>query len=238
MPRKAPVHGPGPGPASRSPRLKYVRAAPMCRKRHSYGELTGGIVTAEETRQNAGNGTAQNETPQADVTDGENPQTSDAESELAGLREQLLATEDRMLRVQAEAQNMIRRAERDVENARKFALERFTGALLPVIDNLERAMAAMNGADEATRPLFDGVGLTHRSFLDVLQKFGVAVLDPLGQPFNPELHEAMSMIESPDAAPNSVVAVMQKGYTLNGRLVRAAMVVVTRSPTAHVDTTA
>ena len=201
-------------------------------------------MTAEENRQNAGNGAAQNETPQAGVTGGENPQAAqatdapDTDAELAGMREQLLATEDRMLRVQAEAQNMIRRAERDVENARKFALERFTGALLPVIDNLERALAAMHGADEATRSLFDGVELTHRSFLDVLQKFDVAVVDPVGQPFNPELHEAMSMIESPGAAPNSVVAVMQKGYTLNGRLVRAAMVVVARPPTAHVDTTA
>ncbi len=201
-------------------------------------------MTAEENRQNAGNGAAQTEAPQADVRGGESPQAAqasgapDMEAELAGMREQLLATEDRMLRVQAEAQNMIRRAERDVENARKFALERFTGALLPVIDNLERALAAMNGADEAARPLFDGVELTHRSFLDVLQKFDVAVVDPVGQPFNPELHEAMSMIESPGAAPNSVVAVMQKGYTLNGRLVRAAMVVVARPPTAHVDTTA
>ena len=163
----------------------------------------------------------------------------DAEAEIAALREQLAAAEDRALRVQAEAQNMIRRAERDVENARKFALERFVGALLPVIDNLERAQAAMGEPTEATRALLEGVQLTHRSFIDVMQKFDVAAVDPVGQGFNPDLHQAMSMVEAPGAAPNSVVAVMQKGYTLNGRLVRPAMVVVARAASAsHVDTTA
>ena len=161
------------------------------------------------------------------------------EAELAGLRAQLGAAEDRALRAQAEAQNMIRRAERDVENARKFALERFVGALLPVIDNLERAQAAMGEPTEATRPLLEGVQLTHRSFIDVMQKFDVVAVDPVGESFNPDLHQAMSMVEAPDAAPNSVVAVMQKGYTLNGRLVRPAMVVVAKAASAsHVDTTA
>ena len=163
----------------------------------------------------------------------------DAEAEIVALREQLAAAEDRALRVQAEAQNMIRRAERDVENARKFALERFVGALLPVIDNLERAQAAMGEPTEATRALLEGVQLTHRSFIDVMQKFDVAAVDPVGEGFNPDLHQAMSMVEAPGAAPNSVVAVMQKGYTLNGRLVRPAMVVVARAASAsHVDTTA
>lgn len=167
------------------------------------------------------------------------PAAPEAESEVNVLREQLVAAEDRALRVQAEAQNMIRRAERDVENARKFALERFVGALLPVIDNLERALAAMGEPTETTRALLEGVQLTHRSFLDVMQKFDVAVVDPAGEGFNPEFHEAMSMVEAPGATPNSVVAVMQKGYTLNGRLVRPAMVVVARAASAsHVDTTA
>jgi molecular chaperone GrpE len=163
----------------------------------------------------------------------------EAEAEINALREQLVAAEDRALRVQAEAQNMIRRAERDVENARKFALERFVGALLPVIDNLERALAAMGEPTEATRALLEGVQLTHRSFLDVMQKFDVAVVDPAGEGFNPDLHQAMSIVEAPGATPNSVVAVMQKGYTLNGRLVRPAMVVVAKNASAsHVDTTA
>ncbi len=161
----------------------------------------------------------------------------DLAAELEQLREQLLAAEDRSLRVQAEAQNMIRRAERDVENARKFALERFAGALLPVLDNLERALAAMGEPTDTTRPLAEGVQLTLRSFLDVLQKFDVAVVDPAGSPFNPELHQAMAMIEQPDVAPNSVVQVMQKGYSLNGRLLRPAMVVVAK-PAPRIDATA
>jgi molecular chaperone GrpE len=151
------------------------------------------------------------------------------EAELAQLRAELAAAEDRALRVQAEAQNMIRRAERDVDNARKYALERFSGALLPVIDNLERALAAIGEPSDATRALVEGVQLTHRSFLDVLQKFEVVAVDPAGQSFNPELHQAMAMVESPGHAPNAVVQVMQKGYTLNGRLLRPAMVMVARA---------
>lgn len=195
----------------------------------------GDIVADEEQTLNTENGA---ERPAAETQAGP-AAAPDAEAEIMALREQLAAAEDRALRVQAEAQNMIRRAERDVENARKFALERFVGALLPVIDNLERAQAAMGDPTEATRPLLEGVQLTHRSFIDVMQKFDVVAVDPVGESFNPDLHQAMSMVEAPDAAPNSVVAVMQKGYTLNGRLVRPAMVVVAKAASAsHVDTTA
>ena len=161
---------------------------------------------------------------------------SSPEAEIEQLSTRLAAADDRVLRVQAEAQNMVRRAERDVDNARKFALERFTGALLPVIDNLERALAAIGEPSEETRALAEGVQLTHRSFLDVLQKFEVAAVDPAGQAFNPELHQAMAMVEQPEVAPNTVIQVMQKGYTLNGRLVRPAMVMVAR-PAAKVDET-
>jgi molecular chaperone GrpE len=157
--------------------------------------------------------------------------------ELAELHQQLAAAEDRFLRVQAEAQNMVRRAERDVDNARKFALERFAGALLPVLDNLERALAAMGEPTDVTRALGEGVELTLKSFSDVLQKFDVMAVEPVGQSFNPELHQAMAMIEQPGTAPNSVVQVMQKGYTLNGRLLRPAMVVVAK-PAPRIDETA
>jgi len=171
--------------------------------------------------------------------DGIDPSADGADpvAELEQLRQQLSAAEDRALRVQAEAQNMVRRAERDVENARKFALERFAGSLLPVLDNLERALAAMGEPTDATRALGEGVQLTLKSFLDVLQKFDVQSVDPTGQSFNPELHQAMAMIEQPAVAPNSVVQVMQKGYTLNGRLLRPAMVVVAK-PAPRIDETA
>lgn len=164
-------------------------------------------------------------------------ESADPAAELEQIRQQLAAAEDRALRVQAEAQNMIRRAERDVENARKFALERFAGALLPVLDNLERALAAMGEPTDATRALGEGVQLTLKSFVDVLQKFDVAEVDPAGQAFNPELHQAMAMIEQPGVAPNAVVQVMQKGYSLNGRLLRPAMVVVCK-PAPRIDETA
>ena len=168
----------------------------------------------------------------------ESSREQELQAELDTLRTQMIETEDKAVRLQAEAQNMIRRAERDVENARKFALERFTGALLPIIDNLERALAAAGEQhDDATRALIEGVELTHRQFLDVMQKFDVAVLDPRGESFNPELHQAMSMVEDATAAPNSVVSVMQKGYTLNGRLVRPAMVIVAR-PATRIDESA
>ena len=157
--------------------------------------------------------------------------------ELAELHQQLAAAEDRFLRVQAEAQNMVRRAERDVDNARKFALERFAGALLPVLDNLERALAAMGEPTDVTRALGEGVELTLKSFSDVLQKFDVMAVEPVGQSLNPEFHQAMAMIEQPGTAPNSVVQVMQKGYTLNGRLLRPAMVVVAK-PAPRIDETA
>jgi molecular chaperone GrpE len=171
--------------------------------------------------------------------DGIDPSAEDADpaAQIEQLRQQLAAAEDRALRVQAEAQNMVRRAERDVENARKFALERFAGSLLPVLDNLERALAAMGEPSEATRALGEGVQLTLKSFLDVLQKFDVQSVDPTGQTFNPELHQAMAMIEQPAVAPKSVVQVMQKGYTLNGRLLRPAMVVVAK-PAPRIDETA
>jgi molecular chaperone GrpE len=145
---------------------------------------------------------------------------------------------DQALRAQADMQNLRRRAERDVENAHKYALEKFSGALLPVVDNLERALAACDKASEVVKPLAEGVDLTLKSFLDVLKKFQIDVINPIGEPFSPELHEAVATVEAPHAEPNSVIDVLQKGYTLNGRLLRAATVVVAKGSTPHIDTQA
>ena len=134
-----------------------------------------------------------------------------------------------VLRAQAEALNVKRRAEQDVEKARKFALEQFAKDLLPVVDNLERALEAASGDDEAVRPIAEGVELTLKSFLDAMAKYKIEVVDPQGEPFDPNLHQAMSMVENNEVEPNSVIAVMQKGYTLNGRLVRPAMVMVSKN---------
>lgn len=151
------------------------------------------------------------------------------EEEMARLHEDLANARDAVLRAQAEAQNVKRRAEQDVEKARKFALERFVGELLPVVDNLERALEAASGDEEVVKPIAEGVELTLKSFLDVLGKQNIAVLDPHGEPFDPNLHQAMSMVENTEVEPNTVIAVMQKGYTLNGRLVRPAMVMVSKA---------
>ena len=162
----------------------------------------------------------------------ENAESSDDEpsldDEVSQLQEDLAAARDAALRAQADAQNVKRRAEQDVEKARKFALERFAGELLPVVDNLERALEAATGDDEAIKPIAEGVELTLKSFLDVLGRQNIEVVDPQGEPFDPNLHQAMSMIENKDVEPNTVIAVMQKGYTLNGRLVRPAMVMVSK----------
>jgi molecular chaperone GrpE len=145
---------------------------------------------------------------------------------------------DRALRATAEAQNIRRRADKDVSNARKFALEKFTGELLVVVDNLERALDSTDKDNEASKTIVEGVELTYKSFIDVLKKFNVEQVNPAGEPFDPQLHQAISMVENPDVEPNSVVHVMQKGYSLNGRLMRPAMVVVSKAATeqsAQVD---
>jgi molecular chaperone GrpE len=145
------------------------------------------------------------------------------------LQEDVLAARDAALRAQADAQNVKRRAEQDVEKARKFALERFVGDLLPVVDNLERALESASGDDEAVKTIAEGVELTRKSLLDAMKKYNVEPVDPAGEPFDPQLHQAMSMLENPDVEPNTVIAVMQKGYTLNGRLIRPAMVMVSKA---------
>lgn len=146
--------------------------------------------------------------------------------------------QDSVLRARADMENARRRAESEVEKARKFALERFAGELLPVLDNLERALEMGDADNDAVKPLLEGVEMTRKTFLSTIEKFGLTPIDPQGEAFNPDLHQAMSMQESADHEPNSVMAVMQKGYELNGRLLRPAMVMVSRAPEGGVDTKA
>ena len=157
-------------------------------------------------------------------TDGE-VECSQGESELTDALEKVAALEEQILRERAETQNVRKRVQRDVENARKFALEKFVGELLPVIDNLERAKDA-SGDVNAVK---EGIELTLKGFLDVMAKFQVEPIDPLGEPFDANFHQAMTMVPNPEMEPNTVMDVMQKGYTLNGRLVRPAMVVVSKA---------
>lgn len=142
----------------------------------------------------------------------------------------LAEQQDSVLRAQAEVQNMRRRCEQDVERAHKFALEKFSAELLPVIDNLERALQAVsNPEDDNLKALYEGVELTMKGFLESLAKFNIEQVDPEGEPFDPQQHEAMSMVENDDVEPNTVLTVVQKGYLLNGRVIRPAMVMVAKS---------
>lgn len=135
---------------------------------------------------------------------------------------------DIQLRAQAEIQNIRRRAEQDVEKAHKFALEKFSKELLTVVDNLERGLAALDNAvtDEKTQALVDGVEMTHKEFISTLAKFGVEAVGAVGEAFNPELHQAISMQPAEGVDANHISTVLQKGYTLQGRVLRPAMVIV------------
>ena len=130
-----------------------------------------------------------------------------------------------LLRERAEIENQRKRLQRDLEQARKFANEKLLGELLPVCDNLERGLGVANADVGALR---EGMDLTLKALTKVAEANGLKAIDPLGQPFNPELHQAMSMVDAPGAAPNTVVAVMQKGYVLNDRLLRPALVSIAR----------
>ena len=149
---------------------------------------------------------------------------------------------DVALRAEAEMQNVRRRATIDLENAHKFGLEKLVQNILPVVDGLEKAVESVErAADDANKATYEGVGICQKMLVDVLQKGGVESVDPTGEPFDPNLHQAMSMVENPDVEPNSVVAVIQKGYPLNGRLVRPAMVMVSKAKpgdTPKIDETA
>lgn len=142
---------------------------------------------------------------------------------------ELNSAREQALRAAAEAQNTRRRAEQDVEKAHKFGVEKFAKDMLSVADNLERTLqaAAAEGADLAT--LIEGVELIRQDLSDGLGRHKVEVIDPEGEPFNPEFHQAMSMVPNPDVEPNTVINVFQKGYTLHGRLVRPAMVVISKA---------
>ena len=176
---------------------------------------------------------AETEVLQSEDNGAEQPAAEDVipevEEGLVQLQSELAAAKDQALRTQAEMQNLRRRVERDVENAHKYALEKFVGELLPVVDNLERAIQTMDGSSDDIKPISEGVELTLKSFQDVLVRFKVEAVDPKGQMFDPELHQAMSLLEVPGETPNTVIDVFQKGYTLNGRLVRPAMVVVAKA---------
>ena len=134
---------------------------------------------------------------------------------------------NKAIRAQAELDNVLKRTSRDIENAHKYALEKFITELLPILDSMELGISASDEADDSAS-LREGMDLTLKMFITTLEKFGVKVINPQDEKFNPELHEAVSMQELEDVESGSVISVMQKGYELNGRLVRPAMVMVAK----------
>ena len=185
-------------------------------------ESTTGPETAEATLDEV------NAEIEAELMDDMDAEQESAQPVSEQLLEQVAKANDQVLRVQAEMQNVRRRAERDVESAHKFALDKFAADLLPVVDNLERALAAIDSEDEGQKSVAEGIELTLKTFMDVLVRFKIEAIDPAGQPFDADLHQAVSMVPNPDLEANTVMDVFQKGYTLNGRLVRPAMVVVSQ----------
>ncbi|WP_430876043.1 nucleotide exchange factor GrpE [Gilliamella sp. G0441] len=133
-----------------------------------------------------------------------------------------------MIRARAEIDNVRKRVEQDVDKARKFALEKFSNELLPVIDNLERALESTDKNNPEHQATVEGLELTLKSFLDTVKKFGIEVINTVDSQLNPDIHQAISMVESPDHQSGQIVNTIQKGYTLNGRLIRPAMVIVAK----------
>lgn len=156
----------------------------------------------------------------------EHPGYADLEEKLTLAEQKAHENWEKATRAMAEVENMRRRAERDVANAHKFSLERFANQLLPVVDSLEQAIQLADKVENAG--MHEGLELTMKLFLDVLQKNQIEQIDPVGEVFDPQQHEAMSMQVAPDAKPNTVLMVFQKGYKLNDRIIRPARVIVAK----------
>ncbi|EOC1289648.1 nucleotide exchange factor GrpE [Cronobacter muytjensii] len=160
-------------------------------------------------------------------------QVDPRDEEIARLQSELAQAQtrerDNVLRMKAEMENLRRRTEQDIEKAHKFALEKFINELLPVIDSLDRALEVANKENQDMAAMVEGIELTLKSMLDVVRKFGVEVIADTNVPLDPNVHQAIAMVESGEVSPNHVLAVMQKGYTLNGRTIRAAMVTVAKA---------
>jgi len=164
-----------------------------------------------------------------DPSESTEEQENQTVNQVEELQQKLNTLGEQLLREQAEMQNVRRRAQRDVESAHKFALEKFATELLSVVDNLERAIDAIDAEDDSQKAVAEGLELTLKTFIDVLAKHNVEPVDPEGQPFDADLHQAVSMVPNGEVEPNIVINVFQKGYTLNSRLIRPAMVVVSTS---------
>jgi len=177
--------------------------------------------------------TEQHDDVEAVESDASAEQVDPRDEKIANLEAQLVEAQNRerdgVLRIKAEMENLRRRTELDVEKAHKFALEKFVNELLPVIDSLDRALEVADKANPDNAAMIEGIELTLKSMLDVVRKFGVEVIADTNVPLDPNVHQAIAMVESEENEAGKVLGVMQKGYTLNGRTIRAAMVTVAKA---------
>ncbi|MEB5961786.1 nucleotide exchange factor GrpE [Enterobacter sichuanensis] len=177
--------------------------------------------------------TEQHDEVEAVEPDASAEQVDPRDEKIANLEAQLAEAQNRerdsVLRIKAEMENLRRRTEQDVEKAHKFALEKFVNELLPVIDSLDRALEVADKANPDNAAMIEGIELTLKSMLDVVRKFGVEVIADTDVPLDPNVHQAIAMVESEEIEAGKVLGVMQKGYTLNGRTIRAAMVTVAKA---------
>ncbi|WP_018881215.1 nucleotide exchange factor GrpE [Thioalkalivibrio sp. ALE30] len=167
----------------------------------------------------------------APEADGDHPGEGDTEARLQELEALAEERRDQALRAQAELENQRRRFERELENAHKYAMEKFASEMLEVGDSLEMGLKAARETQDVER-IIEGAELTLKNLTKVFDKFGIQAEEPTGQRFDPERHQAMSMQEDPEHPPNTVVATMQKGYMLQDRVLRPAMVVVSKAPSS------
>ena len=183
--------------------------------------------------------TVDNESSEEEVIEQNQANETPEGGDIADLQKRLEKAEvqakdgqDKALRAQAEMENIRRRSERELENAHKYGIEKFATELLPVVDSLELALIAASADDADIEKLREGTELTVKMLVSAFEKFGINPVHPIDEAFDPDFHQAMTMIEHPEKDPNTVIDVMQKGYTIKERLIRPAMVVVSKAPAA------
>ncbi len=165
-----------------------------------------------------------------DYSDAEDMPPHEMQQKLGELQEELAKHKDMVLRAKAEVDNMHRISKKEVADAHKFGLKKFTIELLPILDTLERAIEVeVPEGDAAMQTMYQGVEMTLQMFRDACNKHGLETMDPVGEKFDPAYHEAISMQEDPNAEPNTVLMVVQKGYILNERVIRPAKVIISRN---------
>ena len=200
-------------------------------------EQTSADSLSEEHSKKAdpANKPAQDDTVDAKANNSESQEKDDLIKKIPALEAKVRENWDHYLRTKAEVENVRRRAQKDVESAHKFSIEKLVGELIPIVDSMELGLAAANDENADVAKFREGSELTLKMLIAVIEKHGVVAIDPKGEKFNPEHHQAMTMKENNEVEANTVLAVVQKGYLMHERLVRPAMVIVSKSSSPPAD---